>query len=41
MAMVSHMVYTYIVSDFGNVEALSSTVWYVQHVIYHEQMVSL
>jgi len=34
MAMISHAVYTYIVSDFGNVEALSLTVWYVHHVIY-------
>jgi hypothetical protein len=41
MAMISHVVYTYVVSDFGNVEALSLTVWYVHHVIYRDQMDSL
>jgi hypothetical protein len=39
LAMVSHAVYTYAVSDFGNTEALMFPVWYVRTSMFRERMV--
>ena len=29
LALISHSVYTYVVIDFGNIEALGAAIWYV------------